>query len=240
MGKHKKSLSLFLVFALCVGVASSAIATESGDTAPGGPPAYEAPSIPVEPSTPEEPSPWATELVYAAIEAGLVPESFQSNYNQTTTRLEFAALAVLLYETVTGLEIRTNRSMPFTDTTDMNAIKAAEIGVTKGTGDGTTFSPDLELTREQAATMLSRLAEALEKSLPEEEATFADVDSVSEYAVEAVGQMQATGIMQGFEDNTFAPRSPYTRQQSIMTIMRLFNVLEQDEEPTPDEEAAQG
>ena len=173
----------------------------------------------------EQPSTWAAELVNAAIAADLVPQTLRTKYTQPTTRAEFAALAVTLYENVTGKEIATTRSLPFTDTTDINAIKAAAIGVTTGTGDGTTFSPDLALTREQAATMLSRLAEALEKPLPDETATFADVASVSTWAVEAVGQMQTTGVMGGVGENKFAPKEAYTREQSIMTIMRLYEIV---------------
>ncbi|MCL2153309.1 MAG: WG repeat-containing protein, partial [Oscillospiraceae bacterium] len=111
-----------------------------------------------EPSV-ETPSSWAVEQVNAAIEANLVPENLQSKYTQATTRAEFASLAVTLYETVTGnvIEIGDN---PFTDTNDINAIKAAAIKVTTGT-TATTFSPQANLTREQAATMLSRLANAM-------------------------------------------------------------------------------
>jgi hypothetical protein len=39
------------------------------------------------------------------------------------------------------------------------------------------------------------------------------------------GQMQATGIMGGVGNNTFAPKDPYTREQSIITIMRLYDVV---------------
>jgi len=37
--------------------------------------------------------------------------------------------------------------------------------------------------------------------------------------------MQATGIMGGVGNNTFAPKSDYTREQSIMTMMRLFDIV---------------
>ena len=172
----------------------------------------------------ETPSSWAVEQVSAAIAANLVPENLQSKYTQATTRAEFASLAVTLYETVTGNAIETGNN-PFTDTSDINAIKAAAIGVTTGTTE-TTFSPDANLTREQAATMLSRLANAMEKPLPQQVSTFNDNASIATYAFEAVGQMQVTEIMGGVGDNTFSPKSPYTREQSIMTIWRLFEIVE--------------
>ena len=170
---------------------------------------------------PETPSAWAVEQVNAAIAAGLTPEELQSNYTAATTRAEFCALAVRLYESLKG-EI-TDRST-FIDTEDANVEKAAAVDVVNGVGDNK-FDPDAKLTREQAATMLSRLAEALDKPLPVNAPGFNDDAEVSPWAVDAVGQMQATGIMGGVGNNTFAPKSDYTREQSIITIMRLFDIV---------------
>jgi len=165
------------------------------------------------------PSNWAQEEVDAAIEAGFVPQHLQSNYTQPISRAEFCALAISLYENGTGKKI-INR-VKFDDTEDVNVEKAAAIGVVNGVGDNK-FDPTAKLTREQAATMLSRLAESLGNPLPKEAAVFNDNNSVSTWAIEAVGEMQFTGIMGGVGNNTFAPKDPYTREQSIMTIMRLY------------------
>jgi len=170
----------------------------------------------------EVPSSWAAEQVNAAITANLVPDALQSKYTQATTRAEFCALAVALYETATGSEI-TERAQ-FSDTTDVNVEKMAALSVVNGIGDNK-FDPNAKLTREQAATMLSRLANAIGKPLTEQAATFGDNGSVSSWAADAVGQMQATGIMGGVGNNTFAPKSDYTREQSIITMMRLFDIV---------------
>jgi hypothetical protein len=98
------------------------------------------------------------------------------------------------------------------------------LGVVTGTGGGV-FSPNAQLTREQAAAMLSRLADAIGKPLPRQAATFADNGSIASWAVEQVGHVHAAGIMSGVGDNRFAPQSPYTREQSITTMLRLFNVV---------------
>ena len=179
-----------------------------------------APVVPAQPIA-EVPSSWAADSVNAAIAAGIVPDSLQSKYTQATTRAEFCALAVTLYESVYG-EI-TERSK-FTDTNDVNVEKAAGLGIVNGVGDNQ-FGPEQKLTREQAATMLSRLANAMGKPLAEQPAAFADNANVSSWAADAVGQMQATGIMTGAGDNTFAPQADYTREQSILTMMRLFDIV---------------
>ena len=170
------------------------------------------------------PSPWAVEQVGAAIAAGLVPQALQSSFTQAITRVEFAALAVALYETVTGREIAIDRSIVFSDTTDINVHKAATIGVVTGVGNNR-FAPDDQLTREQAAVMLARLADAIGQPFSPSAPTFADNANVSSWAVDAVGQMQASGIMGGVGDNRFDPQGAYTREQSIVTILRLFEVV---------------
>jgi hypothetical protein len=93
--------------------------------------------------------------VNAAIAANLVPQNLQSKYSQATTRAEFCALAVALYENVTGKTITDRKT--FDDTSDINVEKAGAIGVVSGMGNNK-FSPNNLLTREQAATILSAVA----------------------------------------------------------------------------------
>ena len=190
-------------------------------------------TTPITDTTPQTPttapnlntaSAWAQDFINQAYHAELIPTTLQSSYTQATTRAEFAALAVTLYETIAGQEIAVNRAISFNDTTDISVHKAASIGIVSGMGDNR-FVPNDPLTREQAAVMLARIASALDKPLPQEAATFADNGSISTWAVEAVGQIQAAGIMGGVGDNTFAPRNDYTREQSILTILRLFEFL---------------
>jgi hypothetical protein len=171
------------------------------------------------PGTPAHfPSPWAKDEVSQAESAGFVPTALQSRYQQSITRAEFCALAVSLYEITAGKEIKERQT--FADTADVNVEKAAAIGVVYGVGNHQ-FAPNDLLTREQAATMLSRLADAIGKPLAAQTPAFADNAHVSPWAASAVGQMQASGIMGGVGHNAFAPKRSYTREQSIVTIMRL-------------------
>lgn len=112
----------------------------------------------------------------------------------------------------------------FSDTNDVNVEKMAGIGVVNGMGNNR-FDPNAQLTREQAAVMLARLANAAGNPLEEGDVTYADRAQMSSWAIEAVGMMQAAGIMGGVGNNAFAPRDPYTREQSIVTIMRLYDAM---------------
>ena len=172
--------------------------------------------------TGDQPSSWAQASVTEAIGAGIVPTSLQSQYTKATTRGEFCALAVQLYETVTGSSV-SGRST-FTDTSDVNVEKAAYLGVVSGVGDGT-FRPNDPLNREQAAVMLAQLAKALGKPLPQATANFGDASSISSWAASAVGQVQASGVMNGVGGGLFAPSQGYSREQSITTMLNLLHVV---------------
>ena len=170
----------------------------------------------------EQPSAWALSQVDGAISAGLVPENLRMRYTRAISRAEFCALAASLYEIAT--ESIVGRRAFFSDTSDVNVQKLGALGVVGGVGNGK-FEPDRSLTREEAATMLARLADAMGKPLPQKMSTFADNNGISNWAIEAVGQVQAAGIMQGMGNDTFMPKGPYTREQSIVAIMRFYDLL---------------
>jgi len=166
---------------------------------------------------------WAYDGINRAFAYGLIPQNLQSQYTQTTTRSEFAAFAVALYETITGREI--TERMAFNDSTDIDVQKMGGLGVVTGVGGGN-FNPNGTITREQAAVMLARLASVIGQPLPPSVPTFADNNNnISSWAVESVGQIQAAGIMGGVGNNNFAPNGEYTREQSIITMLRLFEIL---------------
>ena len=170
----------------------------------------------------EKPSSWAETSINEAIVSNLVPQNLRSNYTQATTRAEFCALAVALYENLSGEIIE--RTM-FLDTNDANVEKMAALGVVNGIGDDK-FAPDDNLTREQAAVMLARLADSIGNPFTMHPPTFSDIDGISLWAIEGVGQVQNAGIMGGVGDNTFAPLDDYTREQSIVTMLRLYETIQ--------------
>jgi len=168
-----------------------------------------------------QPSEWAANSVNIAIAEGLVPENLQSRYTYATTRLDFATLAVTLYEAVMGYEIWPR--MYFNDTDDIYVRKLGTIGVIQGNGDGY-FGPDELVTREEVALMLARLSDAMNRPFPRVNPEFADNSIISPWALGAVGQMQAAGIIDGVGDN-FVPDGSFSREQSIVSMLRLFDIV---------------
>ncbi len=167
------------------------------------------------------PSSWAKDAVDRMKELGILPAHLQRMYNQPITRLHFCELAMEFYEYASASEIR--ERMDFTDTNSEAVRKMGGLGIINGIGDGK-FGPNDYLTREQAAVILARMAEKLGWTLPEADTDFADKASIAPWAQEAVGSIQASGIMNGTGDNKFSPKARYTREQSILTMLRMQDV----------------
>ena len=101
---------------------------------------------------------------------------------------------------------------------------AAEKGYASGVGDGK-FAPDASMTREQMALILYRYAGSPDASgmvLRE----FADGDSVSAYAVDAIRWAVHEGLISGMENNTLAPQGTATRAQVAQILMNFHQKLD--------------
>lgn len=167
------------------------------------------------------PSAWAGDIVTQAINSNIVPKSLQRGYQRSITRREFCALAVQFYESTTKSTI--TQRMQFKDTSDVNVQKMGGLGIVTGVGNGN-FNPNGLLTRESAAVILVRLAESLGIDFDAVTPNFSDNKDISSWAYSQVGKVQVVGVMGGMGNNTFSPKSTYTREQSIATVMRIMDV----------------
>lgn len=134
---------------------------------------------------------------------------------------------------IKGKEIQSTRTMPFSDMYIGGIYGVGDCysvyilnknGVINGTS-ATTFDPEGSLTRQEAATILYRLCDALDYELPKGELTFADADRVAPWAQEAVAAISAAGIMNGVGDNRFDPTGTYTNEQCAATLLRVYKML---------------
>lgn len=169
------------------------------------------------------PSAWAKEDIKEANEFELVPNDLNQSYGDQITRADFCALAVSVYEKIKGVEIAERKTFD-DDHGNVNIQKAGALSIVSGTGNNR-FNPDGLLTREQAAVMISNLAKAINKPLTDQSMAFTDNASVSSWAAEQVGQVQTAGIMGGVGNNLFSPKGNYTREQSIVTMLRLYDMV---------------
>lgn len=194
-------------------------------------------SDPVVTEPEEQPSSWAQEEVSAARQEGLIPAELDSSFESNITRAEFCHLAAALMESKTGKTLDAILAdsgaapLSFSDTTDEKVRAMSALGVVNGVGNNR-FDPDADITREEAAVMLWRLAQQLDSGVQPNSAqlTFADQSRISSWAQEAVAAVSAcetdgNKIMNGTGNNLFSPQETYTREQSIVTMLRLNNYI---------------
>ena len=169
---------------------------------------------------------WAKEEMSKAEEKGLIPETFvKKDASKAITRTELAAVAVKLYETISGKKAEKAINNPFTDTNDEYVLKAYELGITKGTSE-TTFTPDAEITREQMATMLTR---ALTKAGINTTmditniTTFADDSDLSDWGRPSVYFMAKEEIIKGIGDNRFQAKGNAKVEEAIAITLRCVD-----------------
>ncbi len=160
-------------------------------------------------------SSWATTELKEAQNDGLIPDILQGkDLTKPVTREEFCELAVLLYGEVSGQTAVPVSPNPFSDTTNPQILKAAQLGITTGVS-ATLFKPDDLITREQCAAMLFR---AIRKIAPNGNYSvasakpFSDQKHISGYAVEAAKYMALHEIIKGDAAGNFMPKATTTDQ----------------------------
>ena len=142
-------------------------------------------------------------------------------------RLDFAAVAVKLYEALTGKKAEPVKENPFTDTDDEYVLKAYAVGITNGTSE-TTFTPDVEITREQMATMLTRaLAKAgFNTEFDFTNATrFVDDSDLSDWGRPSVYFMAKEEIIKGIGNNLFNGLGNAKVEEAIAIVLRSVEVF---------------
>jgi len=193
-------------------------------------------------------STWAQGELEKANEMGLIPDCLRgADLTKPITRAEFAALSVKLFENLSGQKAVAAATNPFTDTNDVEVLKAYNTGLMVGIS-ADKFDPNTLLNREQAATALTRVLKrtyipgwtfatdgnyTLNFTMP---AKFADDAKISSWAYESVYFMVANQIINGKGNNIFDPKdvtpaevaigaSNATREQALAIAVRMVENL---------------
>ena len=172
-----------------------------------------------------EVSGWAREQVDSAAVKGLMPDNLGDDFTVNITRAEFAAVAVELYETMSGDTAPAPGENPFSDTDDPVVLQANALGIVKGSGGK--FAPNDPVTRQEAALMLSRVYTKLGGEIPKvEKTTFADNGYVASWAMDAVAFMSDNKIVNGKGNNKFDPLGNASIQEAMVIALRMFENLD--------------
>ena len=171
------------------------------------------------------PSSWAQESVAALIARDVVPLEMNAHYLNRITRAEFTALMVNIYEYVCGVH-RLENSVTFTDIADNRYVqqisKGYEIGIINGMS-AESFGPELSLTREQCAKIISVTAGIInqERITSSVELPFGDIASIHSWAMPYVQYAFEYGHMLGTGVN-FEPLGQLTREQAMVIAERMI------------------
>ncbi len=182
------------------------------------------------------PATWAAVEVREAEYRQLVPPALQSDYTKIVTRSEFCTLAITCIEQIHQMSVEDYlvsigkeipMTSPFVDINGLSERAQADIraaytlNIVSGTSE-TTFDPDSQITREQAATMLTATAAAQGDSTQAVFPMFSDSELVSNWAKPFLGYVYDAKIMSGVGNNRFDPKGGYQRQQAYITMLRLY------------------
>ena len=183
---------------------------------------------------------WAKNYIADAIYSGIVPYELQKNYKNKITRQEFCNIAVQLFlnnkgktfdEYIEENNIKFNDNI-FTDTKNRYTLLAYNLGLVKGIGNNK-FAPNNYITRQEAAVLLDNLYNKLYINTNiERRKNYSDDKNISEWAKSSVYKMSGLNInnvdvsvLKGDGNNKFNPFGYYTRQESIVTVLRLYNIF---------------
>lgn len=183
---------------------------------------------------------YAKPEVKQAISVGLIPHVQRYDYAVDINRVDFSQLIVKLIEqrskmTITAYlktkGIHTLNENKFKDTKDQSVLALNALGLVNGTSADTFGTGTIK--RMEAAAILSRVAKHLEASSNGTPLTFADIKGLPTWAVDGIAQVSMIkdivndkSVMGGTGASTFSPTSNYTRQQTMMSLIRLWNNLD--------------
>jgi len=181
-------------------------------------------------------SDWADTEVRAAYSNGLLIDSIRTTMKDRITREEFCDLVINFLNVKFGETTEVlleSRGLQldysfFADTSDYNILAANALGIVFGK-ENNMFDPYGFITRQEAAVMLQRTAKVLGVTEPNDvKFTFADSAEFPSWSAAAIDFVSASvnaegrRVMGGVENNKFAPKGNYTKEQSVLTIYRLF------------------
>lgn len=187
-------------------------------------------------------SPWAEASIDAARSVNLFPSELDQRFQYPATRREFCMLAMQLMQILRpelvpniGDEEITEKNAMFWDCTRSDLLTgvdeinaAAKLGIIAGCSDGS-FAPFAPVIRQDAAVILANTAQLLGVEARGEPSQFTDLADAAGYAQSAIQtvsslQTPAGERLMGGDGGKFLPQQPYTIEQAIATMYRLYTI----------------
>ncbi len=178
---------------------------------------------------------WAVSEVQSAAARSLVPYDFTDKYTDNISREQ---LAVLLENTIVVAGNYANMDAYMKDTGNVYLTGAFDdcagrnaaidrlyaLGIISGRTE-TSFEPDGAVSRQEAAAMVTRVADLFMYVGTNYTLRFADTSQIDPWAEFYVKWNADKGIMAGDENNRFNPHGNMTVQQAIAAVNRLYDLI---------------
>lgn len=167
---------------------------------------------------------WAAKYVSYLAEKGIFHGKDEHTFapNLPVLREEFVKVALLAFQIPIG-----EHKAAYTDVDDdawyAPYVKtASDLGVVKGYGDR--FGIGDEITREDIAVILHRIAEykGLEITQKQDTPEISDLSAVRGDAKDSILALVKAGIISGYEDKTIRPKSAATRAETAKLIYSML------------------
>ncbi len=185
---------------------------------------------------------WYATQVYALAEAGVMSGTDSTHFSPSGTVSRAQFVTALAYAAATSAEVDSYKNTQAFD--DVPTGKwysgpiawCAEHNVASGTTE-TTFDPDRNVTRQEAAVFLVNFAanvESVTMTDKNAETAFSDDSSIAGWASDEVYACQRAGVLSG-SNGKFRPTDTMVRNEMASTLLRLLGIepLDKSELPQP-------
>ena len=167
---------------------------------------------------------WAEDTIQSWLDNGHVTGYSDGSFKpeEFVTRAEFVKMVnnLFSYKETANISFKDVNQNDWYYQDVQKAFKAGYItGVSK-----TKFAPNDNITREQAAVIISKIMKLNGNST--ETDIFKDTDKISSWAKNYVSLAAKAQLIKGYSDNSFKPQNPIKRAEAIVTLNRTINNTE--------------
>lgn len=163
---------------------------------------------------------WANDEIQLAFDAGIVKGYLDDSFkpDNTITRAEF-------FEIVNNtFNFNSMSEITYTDVEDYDwyaptVARAKDAGYISGYPDGS-IQPKGNISREETAVIISNLNDL---SATSNTTNYIDSASISDWSKEDIIAVGEEGMMIGYPDGSFKPKSPLTRAEALVAVVKLLN-----------------
>ncbi|OKP83398.1 hypothetical protein A3844_21340 [Paenibacillus helianthi] len=173
---------------------------------------------------------WAQNTIEKWLDKGLLKgfEDGSVKPDQSITRAEFMAIVNRSFEIASLFDKKEVPKITFSDVSATSwAYKEVAMAVGAGyvQGYNNKARPNAQITRQEAAVIISRLLRfELTQNKAEALAGFSDRGEVAAWSAGSVTALINADLMKGYPDGTFKPKKPLTRAEAVTLIEPMLQV----------------